>query len=176
MITMNKSDSKRAVMVDRIADFILREGLAAASLRPMAEAAGTSDRMLLYYFTDKAAVVSAALEVLSARLVAVLNDRRADAPLPAEALRARLVEMAAAPDVWPYLCLWLEIVANAARGDPFHRAVGEGLGRGYLKWIAAQLDAPDPNTRAELASEVFTYVEGSILLQAVGLRDATPSV
>lgn len=175
MIGMKKSESKRALLVDRIADFILREGLAAASLRPMAEAAGISDRMLMYYFADKADVLTATLRLISARLMAVLDERRADAPLPAPALRARLVDMAAAPDVWPFLRLWLEIVARAGRGDPLYRPVGEALGRGYLDWIAAQLDAPDPTTRATQAAEIFTFVEGSILLRAVGLADATPS-
>ena len=46
---------------DALAGFILAHGLAAASLRPMAKAAGTSDRMIVYHFGDKAGAIEAGL-------------------------------------------------------------------------------------------------------------------
>ena len=61
---MTKPDTRRAAILERIADHILANGLSASSLRPLAKAAGTSDRMLLYYFADKAEIITAALGVV----------------------------------------------------------------------------------------------------------------
>ena len=50
---MNIRNDRREAAIERMADHVLSEGLAAGTLRPLAAAAGTSDRMLLYYFADK---------------------------------------------------------------------------------------------------------------------------
>jgi AcrR family transcriptional regulator len=52
------SDDRLSLLLDRLADYVLAHGLTASSLRPLARAAGTSDRMLLYYFADKDAVMA----------------------------------------------------------------------------------------------------------------------
>jgi AcrR family transcriptional regulator len=41
-----KSDDKRDALLDSMADFVLTHGLSAASLRPLAKAAGLSDRII----------------------------------------------------------------------------------------------------------------------------------
>ena len=50
---MVEASDKRAALIDKLADHVLADGLLHASLRPLAKAVGTSDRMLLYYFKDK---------------------------------------------------------------------------------------------------------------------------
>ena len=40
-------------MLNQLAQYVLEHGLNDASLRPMAAALGTSDRMLLYHFKTK---------------------------------------------------------------------------------------------------------------------------
>ena len=47
------SVDRRGELLDRMAAHLLAHGLEGANLRPLARAAGTSDRMLLYYFADK---------------------------------------------------------------------------------------------------------------------------
>ncbi|MEU8588964.1 TetR/AcrR family transcriptional regulator [Streptomyces sp. NPDC048664] len=53
--------AKRLELLDRVREYVVRHGLAGLSLRPMARALGTSDRMLLYYFGTKERLVSEAL-------------------------------------------------------------------------------------------------------------------
>jgi AcrR family transcriptional regulator len=67
--------AKRRDLLDRIREYMIRNGLADLSLRPLARTLGTSDRMLLYYFGTKERLVAEAL---------ALDERR---PL----LRARIV-------------------------------------------------------------------------------------
>lgn len=167
---MTRSEVRRTAIVAAVADHILANGLAAASLRPMAKAAGLSDRMLLYYFTDKAAVMAAAIECLSARLTEKLGQL-ACAPLPPDALRSRLAGALFTPDLWPYLCLYLEMAALAARGDITMQSVGERIGRGFIAWGAAQLDSPTPESRARDAARVMVAIEGMLMLRSIGLVD-----
>lgn len=169
---MSRADDRRAELTARLADFLLAEGLDAASLRPLARAAGLSDRMLLYYFHDKAEVIAAALDALAARLLALLSVPAP--PLPEAALWDRLAAQARDPALWPYLCLWLEIVARAGRGDAFWIDRGRAIGAGFHDWITAQLDTPDPADRARVALALFQRLEGLVLLRAVGLDQAAP--
>ncbi len=71
---MKISTKRREEIIELIADHLLAEGLGAATLRPMAEAAGTSDRMLLYYFADKGELLTATLTRVAARMVSLLDD------------------------------------------------------------------------------------------------------
>lgn len=164
---MTAPDDRRAELTERMADFVLANGLAAASLRPLAAAAGVSDRMLLYYFTDKAAVITAVLICLAQRLTTRLTDATSPEPLPAGRLRHQLFKLTVAEDVWPYMQLWLEIAALAARGDAFYFKVGHSIGQGFLDWIAAQLIG---GSRIE-ALRLLTLIEGRLLLKSIGLRD-----
>jgi len=166
-----KSDERRSVILDRLADYVLANGLSAASLRPLAEAAGTSDRMLLYYFKDKAVLMSATLGRVAERLTGLLNAAAAPQPLAPDALLARLHGVLLDDSLWPYMSLWLEIASLAARNDPFYRALGEQIGRGFLAWGAAQLDSPSPAQRAIDAARLLAMTEGMVLLKSLGLDD-----
>ncbi len=167
------SESRRKTIIDLLADHVLDSGLSKASLRPLARAAGLSDRMLLYYFKDKSEIMSAVLARVAERLTDQLSVNKAAKPLPLAALRDKLVAVLFAPDMWPYMRLWLEVAALSARGDPLFRAVGEQLGRGFLAWGAAQLDSPSEQTRARDAAQLLLTIEGVLFLKSIGLDDVS---
>jgi len=167
---VTKSASRREAVIDKIADYVLAEGLSASSLRPLAEAAGTSDRMLLYYFKDKAELMAAALERVSARFAGHLQAQLSGKRLAYEPLRKKVVKIVLAPEAAPYMRVWLEIAANAGRGDPFYRAVGGALARGFLAFTEAQLDVPPARRRTE-ALTLLAAVEGTMLLHSLGLDE-----
>jgi AcrR family transcriptional regulator len=170
-MTLKDRTARRAALLNRLADHVLAHGLSASSLRPLAKAAGTSDRMLLYYFPDKGALIAAVLEVVAARMVTLLEARKADGPLPFAALKRQLLDIAFADDMWPYMRLWLEMAALAALGDPVFRTVGELLGRGFLAWGTAQLDSANDAAREVEAAQLLVAIEGNLLLRSVGLGD-----
>lgn len=166
-----KSDDRRAVLLDRMADHILTHGISASSLRPLAKAARTSDRMLLYYFSDKSEMVAATLEHIALRLGALLGAEGTSAPLPIDQLIPKLFALLSAEALWPYMRLWLEIASLAAKNDPVCRTVGEQIARGFLGWGAAQLDSPTPEAHAIDAAKLLVTIEGMMLLKSVGLDD-----
>jgi AcrR family transcriptional regulator len=163
---------RRDALIGRVADALLAQGLAAATLRPLARAAGTSDRMLLYYFPDKDSLLAAAAARLSDRLMAML-DAVPLAPLPPDDLARTLGQAARDPAYWPYLALWLDMAARAARGDALWRGIGHDVGLRILHWTAARLDLPPGPARDRAALDVLAHVEGGIVISAVGLGPAT---
>src|SRR5882672_1697025 len=58
---------RRAKLLDEVADYILSNGLADLSLRPLATAIGTSPRMLLYFFGSKERLIAQALAHIRTR-------------------------------------------------------------------------------------------------------------
>lgn len=168
---MAVSSDKKTDLIERLADHILSHGLLNASLRPLAKAAGTSDRMLLYYFKDKDALMEAVLDNIAARITVILDQSAAPEPLPLETLAPMLIESMKSDLFWPYLRLWLETAALAAGGDPLYKSVGERIGRGFVTWGASQLAAPDEASRQRDAAKLLVQVEGSVLLRSLGLED-----
>jgi AcrR family transcriptional regulator len=166
---VTKSSDKRTAIVDRLADHVLQHGLAASTLRPLAQAVGLSDRMLLYYFSDKADVMTSTLTRLTERLAVELNAA-ASTPLPPAALLRRIVDVVLADRLWPYMQLWLEIAALSSRGDAFYRATGEAIARGFLAWAQSQLTVADAEAEA---ARLLVTVEGIVVLHSVGLHDVS---
>jgi AcrR family transcriptional regulator len=164
-----KPDNRRAEILERLADHVLANGLSASSLRPLAKAAGTSDRMLLYYFADKAEMMTATLGVIAMRIMAAMDARKAPQPMPFDALLPILLDAMVDEEMWPFMRVWLEIASLSANGDAFYRAVGEQLGRGFLAWGAAQIDAPDEAQRQREAARLLVMAEGMVVLKSIGL-------
>lgn len=59
--------AKRQALLAGIRAYVLRNGLADLSLRPLAQALGTSDRMLLYYFGTKERMITEAVSLYDRR-------------------------------------------------------------------------------------------------------------
>lgn len=165
---MDRGVQRRDELVDRLANHLLEQGLGAASLRVLARAAGTSDRMLLYYFADKDALIAAVLARIAERLTLQLGEIAAPQPMAPQALRAHLAPALLDDRFWPYMRLWLGIAARAAHGEPPYAQVGEQLGRGFLLWTAAQTDSADPMRDA---ARLLASVEGMVLLKSIGMAD-----
>jgi len=68
MTTLNKPD-----LLTAMAAHVRGTGLAGASLRPLARAAGTSDRMLIYHFGSKGALIGALLDHLSVEMLSAMS-------------------------------------------------------------------------------------------------------
>ena len=67
---MARRTARREDLAAAATDYVLEHGLVGLSLRPMAAAIGTSDRMLLYHFDDKDDLVATLLRVSNDRSVA----------------------------------------------------------------------------------------------------------
>ncbi len=159
---------RRDRLIDQLADALLSEGLAAARLRPLARATGTSDRMLLYYFKDKDELIAAALQRVAERLAAALGQQLTPKARAFDELRDSLLALTVSDALQPYMRLWLEIAAVAARGDATFKAIGNAIADGFLRHIAASLIAPDGRSEGA-ARDILRAIEGEIVLKALGV-------
>lgn len=99
---------RRDELLEKVTDHVLEHGLIGLSLRPVAAAVGTSDRMLIYHFTSRDALVSAVVDRTSERAV------REVAALPgATTVRAGVNRLWAAYQTQP-LSRCLDVYCQAA--------------------------------------------------------------
>jgi AcrR family transcriptional regulator len=63
---------RRDVLLDQVTDHVLEHGLIGLTLRPVAAAIGTSDRMLIYHFESRDALVSAVVARSGERAIAAV--------------------------------------------------------------------------------------------------------
>ena len=168
--TADMAQDRREVLLDQLTDHVLTHGLADTGLRTFAAAIGTSDRMLIYYFADKASLMTALMQNVAVRLTRALEGVAGEGPRPAAQLARELPTLATSEQFWPYMRFWLAVAAQAAGGDPVCRTVGESIGRGFLTWITNQLSG-DPAKHPQQAALLLQLIEGAILLHAIGLGD-----
>lgn len=159
----------RERLLRAMAAHVLAHGLNDASLRPLAAAAGTSDRMLIYHFGSKDALIAALLTHLGALFRAVL-----DASLPPgrfatdrAAVRA-ILGLMQSEGAAGFLRVWFDILAASARGSAAHRRTGGEILRSLHDWLADRL----PEGTAEgRAADLLVRIEGILVAQAVGQDD-----
>ncbi|MEE4155049.1 MAG: TetR/AcrR family transcriptional regulator [Erythrobacter sp.] len=165
---MTRTALSRETLLPRLAAHVLEHGLGGASLRPLAKAAGTSDRMLIYHFGNKETLIRDLLEhiagIYAAALDAALGGER---PASRQECFARILAQGRQPAMQPFMALWWEIVAGAARGLPGYRAAAEAMIAGQLDWLEAQMPEGDPDPRGG-ARYLLTLLEGTLMLGTVG--------
>lgn len=154
-----------------LARHVLAHGLGQASLRPLARAAGTSDRMLLYHFGSKEALIAELLgfvaRTYAEALDAALGSGRATTR--GQAL-ARVLVHARSEAMQPFMRLWWEIVAGAARGTTGFVPAAQAMIGEMLGWLETRMPAGDPDPEGG-ARYLLTLIEGTLMLAAVGHAD-----
>lgn len=161
---MPRPKPDKAALLAALAAHVLQNGLNTASLRPMAAAAGTSDRMLIYHFGSKDGLIGALLDYLAAEMARGLDIALPPGPLDSEAeLVARIAGLMRSDAFRPYVRVWLDIVSAAAQGQAAHRQAGRAIIDVYLDWIALR----HPSGKAG-APFVLTLIEGMLVMDAVG--------
>jgi AcrR family transcriptional regulator len=165
-IRESKSQTKREWLITQIANAFLASGVAQIPLRDLAKLLDTSDRMLLYYFDDKADLVQAAISEVSSRLGAILEASfRAGKHRPSEVLK-RATQILASPAAVPYMNVWADLSARGGRGEEPFRTIARQSIQGWLAWCDARLAISDPGTRRLISSAVLAVVEGVRLLES----------
>lgn len=163
------SEARRRALMDAMADHLLAHGLSGSPLRALAAAAGTSDRMLLYYFVDRSDLLAALLTHVAGRLTATLEAaddgrRRSEADM-----FAMLWAAACTPALGPYMTLFVDLAAAAGRGEQPHRTIAAAIAEGFAGWIGQRIAAPAGEHTAR-AFRIMAQLDGLFLLRGLGLE------
>ena len=161
---MPKSKPDKSALITALKAHVLQHGLNTASLRPLAAAAGTSDRMLIYHFGSKDGLIAALLEHLAADMAAGLDLAMPAARFESEhELLSTVIQMMRNDAFRPYSGVWMDIISAAAQGQRAHQEAGKAIIDAYVNWIAAR--HPDGEAGATTA---LTFIEGAIVMDFVG--------
>ncbi len=118
-------------------EHVARHGLADLSLRALAEAIGTSHRMLIYHFGSKEGLLAEVVATVEAGQRAVLAELASSAEPPGVAVR-RFWRGLTDPSVREHERLFFEIVAQALQGRPGTEGLRESLVEPWLDVVAEQ--------------------------------------
>ena len=164
--------ARQEVLVGAALDYVLRRGVADLSLRPLAAALGTSDRMLVYHFGSKRALVERVLERASTDLASIVLAEMSSGGTSTERLE-RLWGRLASAESQPYLRLWFEVQGLAAMGREPYATTVPGLLAAWLDLSASvfgELGLPLDHARRVATVEVAA-IQGLLLdLLATGER------
>jgi AcrR family transcriptional regulator len=120
----NVRQLRREAALELVVDYMLENGLKDASLRKLAAAAGTSDRMRLYYFSNKDELMLEAfglvVERLSTRLLTMLPQGRQ----PFDVLLSQMWLMLKAPEYERYLRVWYDAGTSASAAGGWGSSAG----------------------------------------------------
>ncbi len=162
---MTRKSDQRDKIIAVLAEYIVREGLAATSTRQLAAAAGVSNRMLLYYFDDKSEVMRLTLMRYAANLDVELGKTlKEDAALSPSEMFSRTAKLMQGKRLQPHMAVWLEVMALAGRGQEPYQQVAAAIAGHFLHWIEKRLAPAPPKQRKAQAAVVFAMVDGVFLL------------
>lgn len=134
-VTRGRVSARRSELAEAATDYALDRGLIGLSLRPLAAAIGTSDRMLLYHFVDKSDLLATVLRVSNDRSVHELR-----ALTPSQDVRRAVLDLwAALSEPGQSRCqrLYVEAAALGVLGaEPFATVVAEA----NEVWLGALAD------------------------------------
>lgn len=151
---MAKDPERRAVWTREATDYTLAHGLIGLSLRPLAAALGTSDRMLLYHFGTKDTLVAAVLRESNDRAVAGVL-----ALAPSADLRTAVHDLwsvVRSPGLEPCTRLYVEAAALGLLGREPYASVVREANEHWLRSFVTHLTASGvPRPLAERAATII---------------------
>ncbi len=167
---MDSFSLKKQDYVVRIAGFMLEQGISACSLKKMAEAASTSDRMLMHYFKDKDEIMLLALSHISQEMMALLMSNP-NLRLSFEAFIPFLLESIENEHFKPYFDIWFELIHLASVQSIPYASVAKEIGDTYWQWLIRTNIVDSEEWLEEKTALLFAFVEGLVLLNKMGMHD-----
>jgi AcrR family transcriptional regulator len=143
-------DRRRNKLLDALIDAFASGGIGGRSLREVAEAVGTSHRMLIYHFGSRDELLLTIVEEVERRQAAMLADLPSD---PGDAFTTMWAALRR-PELRPFARLFFECYARAAQGEsPFTRLIPAAID-GWLADVDRQFGATTDAASARLGLAV----------------------
>lgn len=134
-------DRRRADLLDGLIAAFAAGGVGGRSLRDIAEAVGTSHRMLLHHFESRDELLLAVVEEVERRQITTLDHLPSD---PADAIAAMWADLRR-PEVRPFERLFFECYSRAAQGEePFTRLLPTAVDGWLAETSRRSHDTADP--------------------------------
>ena len=158
----------RERLLEAVVDAALAGGIADKSLRAIAEAAGTSHRMLIHHFGSREGLLVEVIRAIEARQRAVLSGLGADGADSGELsgeLADRFWKHLRSPGLAPQERLFFEVYGQALQGRQWAKPLLEGIVENWTGPVAAMLEADgvSPETARTVARLSVAVGRGLLL-------------
>ena len=130
---------RKQELLDAAVDYVAKNGIADTSLRQVAEAIGTSHRMLSHYFGSKEGLFVAIVQEVEARQLQGFE--------PTWEFWKRVSD----PSLWPNIRLFFEVYGRALAGRPDSTPVLDGI---IDSWLEPMIEQGIPPADARLGLAV----------------------
>lgn len=150
---------RRDELLEAATDYVLEHGLVGLSLRPLADALGTSDRMLLYHFGTKDDLVTAIMQTSHLRSLAHIAALPANDGIKEGVLA--LWEAVSSSTIAPCCRIYVEASALGLLGSEPYSAVVRGLNAEWMQALAGHLAAS--GVEAARAAGVARIVDATFM-------------
>lgn len=119
MVHSSSMGAGRDDLLQRVMDDVAHHGIGGRSLREIADAAGSSHRMLLYHFGSRSGLVAAIVGQVEAQQQGALAHAVATAPIGAAAddIVLALWQQVSSEELRPFVRLFFEALATAGLDD-----------------------------------------------------------
>jgi AcrR family transcriptional regulator len=154
---------RRRELLDALIDAFADGGIGDRSLRELAEAVGTSHRMLLHHFKSRDELLLSIVDEVERRQMSVLPGAATE---PAEAMTVMWADLCR-PELRPFERLFFECYARGAQGEqPFARMLPGAV----ESWLS-EVDAKTGGAADRALARLGLAVTRGLLLDLVGTDD-----
>ncbi len=161
MVPLEKTEKRRQEIITAAAAHLVAHGFQNSGLRAIAQSAGISDRMIMYYFDTKEDLVAAALEMIGANIAAGMDDAVPQGNATPRQILDALQDALLSEEAQAIMRLWFEIIGLAMRGQQPYEQTAARLLQQSEEQIRAKLRA-DQKHRAR---EVLATLEGRVMVE-----------
>ncbi len=130
-------DDPKGRLLQATLEHVAEQGVATLTLRGLAEAIGTSHRMLIYHFGSKENLLVEVVRAVEQRQRDTLAELDVDPSLSALETMRRLWERVADPGLWPYERLFFELYGQALQDRPGTAGLLDGIVEAWLAPLIA---------------------------------------
>ncbi len=167
------SATPKEKLLEAVADVALAGGVTDRSLRAIAEAAGTSHRMLIHHFGSREGLLVDVIRAVEARQRGALTELVAESTEVPEELADRFWKHLRSPELAPQERLFFEVYGQALQGRQWAKPLLEGVVEDWVGPVAAMLEAAgiSPDT-ARTVARLYIAVGRGLLLDVLATGDA----
>ncbi|WP_158884215.1 TetR/AcrR family transcriptional regulator [Rhodanobacter sp. L36] len=160
--------TRKETLVDELVEYMLVNGLSNVSLRPLAEALGTSARLLIYHFESKEGLLTEVLERMQTRLRQSFGTMLERGSGSSERPLKQFWDWAIAARNFPYLRLLYELQILAAQNP---ESYGQYLQQNASNWSELIAMALPENERTPAMVTLVGAVFDGLFLELMSTGD-----
>jgi len=160
MASLAKTEKRRQEIIEAAVAHLIEHGFQNSGLRAIAQSAGISDRMVMYYFETKEELVTEALTMIGESLAEGMDNAVPTGNATPRQILDGVSSTLQSDEVQAVMRLWFEIIGLSMRGQ-----------QPYQKTAALLLERSEEQIRAKLRSdqkhrarEVLSTIEGQVMV------------